>query len=198
MGDKVSSSPPAPLSDVLPQLDWLDNLLGRLMDPTYLDGLDERALPEVRSMRTECDEVEVALSFLRRVTQGQLDLVHTLIDRRSNGDDVDLAEVIEGLPSLLAGPPRLAGTGRLPTLLAPDTESVDLSAAIEAILDLAPISELADADTTRLQALSERLSGIEAQLSAYRQAMHERLDRLQQSIVDRYKSGQATIEGLLS
>ena len=49
--------------------------LSTLLDPGYLGDLPRRPLPEVRSMRTECQEVESGMSLLRRVVQGRLDIV---------------------------------------------------------------------------------------------------------------------------
>ncbi|MFP5299343.1 MAG: hypothetical protein ACLGHL_10190, partial [Actinomycetota bacterium] len=49
-------------------------LVERIMDPSYLDGLAERSMEELRSMREECREGENELSFERRLCQARIDI----------------------------------------------------------------------------------------------------------------------------
>jgi hypothetical protein len=186
------------LGATLPELGWLDGILEPLLAPGYLDGIDDRPLEDLRAMRAATDEVELTVSFLRRVAQGRLDVVHSLMDRRHDGANHDLAEVVEGLPGIMAGPPRLSGSGRFSTSVLPDTESVELSAAISAVLDVIGGAEQAEADEVMLQSAAELLGRVEVQLSARRRALHQHIDRLQTAIVERYTSGRATVDGLLS
>ncbi len=46
--------------------------------------------------------------------------------------------------------------------------------------------------------LAGRLEAIETRVSADRRALHERIDALQAELVDRHKSGRASVDGLLS
>jgi hypothetical protein len=94
---------------------WLETELERLLAPDYLEGLSQRTLEDVRAMRAECQEAETAVSYLRRMAQGRLDLVHACLDH--HGDDgVDLDSLVERLPSIIgSGPARPQGYGRLPS-----------------------------------------------------------------------------------
>ncbi|MGH9205785.1 MAG: aerial mycelium formation protein, partial [Acidimicrobiales bacterium] len=69
----------------------------RILDSTYLDGVETRALAEIRSMRTECQEAEVALSYLRRLIQGRLDIVHTYLEHSGSGGTPDLSTLVDDL-----------------------------------------------------------------------------------------------------
>ncbi len=172
--------------------------LERILTDTYLDGVSGKSLDEIRAMRSECQEAEVALSYLRRLAQGRLDIVHAYL-ARAGGDHPDIAGVVDDLPGILsAGPGRPEGPGRLPMLLAPDMELSGLTAEVDAVLDGDQVSDLADRSSEELQALVAELAAIEKRVSAERRALHERIDTLQAELVARYKSGAASVEGLLS
>ena len=51
---------------------------------------------------------------------------------------------------------------------------------------------------TALGDLSKRLEALERNVSYDRRALHVVIDRLQAEIVERYKSGRASVDGLLS
>ncbi len=177
---------------------WLDTELERLLAPGYLDGLKERTLDEVRAMRAECQEAETAVSFLRRLAQGRLDLVHACLDR---GDGVrgDLDSIVERLPSIIgSGPPRPAGYGRLPSQMSPDLDKTDLTEEIDAVIDAERIADMPAMSEQELHELGDRLTAIENRISDQRRALHERIDKLQAEIVSRYKTGEASVDGLLA
>lgn len=179
----------------------LDLELERLFAPDYLNDLPGRSLDELRAMRAECQHAETAVSYLRRVAQGRLDIVHGILDRIGSGD-ADLASVVENLSTIIGGgPPRPAGYGRLPSQMSPDMEAVetgDLTDEIDAVIDPGRIGELPGMDESQLRAIADRLTEIEARISQERRALHERIDTVQAEIVARYKSGQASPDGLLA
>ncbi|HXX90515.1 MAG TPA: hypothetical protein VEI83_09870 [Acidimicrobiales bacterium] len=180
---------------------WLDSELERLFAPEYLQGIGERPLEEVRAMRDECQDAETAVSYLRRVAQGRLDIVHVYLHNSGEADDdtADLTKLVERLPDIMgAGPPRPPGPGRLPASMGPDMAHGDLTAPIDAVLDGERIGELPSMTRQQLQDIADRLGDIEASISDNRRALHERIDKLQAEIVDRYKRGEATVDGLLT
>lgn len=180
---------------------WLPDELERLFAPGYLDDLQGRTLDQLRAMRAECQRAETAVSYLRRVAQGRLDIVHGLLDRVGS-DSSGLAGLVEDLPAIIGGgPPRPAGFGRLPSQMSPDMESVeadDLTEEIDAVVDPGRIGELPGMDPAELRAIGERLTEIETRISQQRRSLHERIDTVQAEIVSRYKSGQASPDGLLA
>ncbi len=176
----------------------LDEELDRLLAPDYLGGVNERTLQDLRAMRAECQEAETAVSYLRRIAQGRLDVVHVYLDGAADGA-TDLDSIVEHLPSIIgSGPPRPAGFGRLPSQMSPDMESEDLTAGIDAVLDAEGIGKLPTMSEAELRSAADRLTEIETRVSSQRRALHERIDTLQAEIVSRYKTGEASVEGLLS
>jgi hypothetical protein len=172
--------------------------LDRILDSTYLDDIGARSLADIRSMRTECQEAEVALSYFRRLIQGRLDIVHTYLEHPGSDALRDLGALVNDLPSILsAGPGRPSGPGHLPQLLSPDTEE-DLTEELDAVLGADQIGNLADLDIDQLNSIAGQLEAIEARVSTERRALHERIDALQAELVDRHKSGRASVDGLLS
>src|SRR5579864_8656870 len=178
---------------------WLDTELERIFAPEYLDGLSERSLEDVRAMRAECQEAETAVSYLRRVAQGRLDLIHACLDQDGGSESGDLDALVARLPSIIgSGPPRPSGPGRLPSQMLPDMNRDDLTHEIDAILDADRIGELPEMGEADLRALAQQLTELEARISDERRALHERIDKLQAEIVSRYKTGEASVDGLLA
>jgi hypothetical protein len=176
-----------------------DKELERLFASDYLEGLDTRSLDDVRSMRAECQEAETIVSYLRRVVQGRLDVVHSFLDHHNTGQSVgDLDALVDDLSSVIgSGPARPSGNGRLPSQMSPDMEKVDLTREIDEVLDAEEIGKLPTMSAGELQAIAERLTVIEKRISDQRRMLHERIDALQAQIVSRYKTGEATVDGLL-
>ena len=183
-----------------PGVTSLDKELARLFAPDYLDAVDKRSIEEVRAMRADCQEAETVLSYVRRVAQGRLDIVHSFLDHRDTGQSVgDLAGAVEDLPSIIgSGPARPSGYGRLPSQMSPDMESVDLTREIDEVLDADGIGKLPTMTEGDLRDIAARLTIIEARVSDERKTLHERIDALQAEIVSRYKTGKATVDGLMS
>ena len=63
------------------------------------------------------------------------------------------------------------------------------------LLDVVPASAGAQAE---LAELVEQLRDLENRVSTERRGLHERIDTLQAELVARHKSGQASVDGLLS
>lgn len=179
----------------------LQDELDRLFAPDYLQGLNDRSLEELRAMRTELNRAETAVSYLRRVAQGRIDVVQSILGGAA-AKDGDLTGVVEDLASIIGGgPPRPSGPGRLPAQLAPDMETVDdeeLTAELDVVLGPGHLAELATMDPARLRSISEELVALETRISAQRKALHERIDAVQGEIVSRYKSGDVSPDGLLT
>jgi len=173
--------------------------LSRLLAPTYLAEVDALSLDDIRRMRTECQEAEAALSYLRRLIQGRLDIVHAYLERPAGSDAPDLSSLIDNLAGILAGPGRPSGPGRNPVLHSPDTDDMaGLTTELDAILGADEIGRLGDLTEDRLRELADRLRDLEQRVSGERRGLHERIDSLQAELVERHKSGRASVDGLLS
>jgi hypothetical protein len=173
------------------------NATDRLLDPDLLDGLATRPIDEVRTLRAECVDVETGLSYLRRMVQGPLDIVHREQARRTSGAEGDLATIVDELPDLLAEHTRTAGVGRLSQTLEPTALDPALEAELNALVGggrVATVTEMSDAD---LEELAAGLTAFERKVSEQRHAFFERIDALQAELTRRYRTGEASVESLL-
>ena len=173
--------------------------LSRLLAPTYLDDVEGLSLDDIRRRRTECQEAEGALSYLRRLIQGRMDIVHAYMERPEGSDAPDLSSVVDNLAGIMAGPGRPAGPGRNPIFHSPDTDDMEaMTTELDAILGAGDIGRLATMDSEQLNDLAGRLRQLENRVSGERRGLHERIDTLQAELVERHKSGRASVDGLLS
>ena len=168
----------------------------RLLAPGYLDGLTERSMVEVRASRDELEEAETAVSYLRRLVQGRLDLVLAEQRRRGGGDDANT--LVEDLPSILAEGGRAAGPGRLPRYVDPGDSATAFAGELDSVAPPGEMSDLGSCSDAQLESLVERLRQFERGVSDQRRALHERLDQVHEEIVRRYRSGEANVDTLLT
>lgn len=173
--------------------------LDRITSPDYTDGLNDKNLEQLRGMRTESDQLENALSYVRRILQGRLDIVGGELTRRRDGaDPAAIDDIIERIPETLAEHSRGTGLPRPPQDMAP-------SELCDAILDelsadhaLGPIPPLPDMSDDDLSAAVGGLTAAEEQVSGSRRQLHGVIDSLQDEIIRRYKTGEASVESLLT
>jgi hypothetical protein len=235
----------------------------KLLAPALVDGLGDVELAELRGRRDACKRVEDMVSYLRRVVQGQIDLVEAEVAQRaaggSRGDVTALVENLAGIlsgpapapapapgagagpgPDAGAGPGDASGTaprtsagdprdgGRAgdslataqhrpvgavhnmsalaemfeePSDLTPDEIAAALSPELAETLfpgGSLPGANLGSFTDAELVTLGEALRRQEHDLSEQRHTLHERIDLLQATIVDRYKSGAADVDSLLA
>jgi hypothetical protein len=175
--------------------------LERILADDYAAGLSDLPMDEVRSRRAECQEVELGLSYARRIVQGRLDIIHAELERRSEGggrsDPSDLVDRLkEG--EMLGDQGRPAGNGRLPTLMAPDVESDEFSSEIDAIAHPDSLANLPELGDEVVRKLADELTELERSLSERRRRVFDRIDAFQAEIVNRYKTGSANPDELLA
>lgn len=172
--------------------------LSRVLEPEYAADVASLSTDEIRIRRKECAEVETALSYVRRLAQGHLDILVADLQRRAVGDaSPEVGEMVDQLSEILsAGPARSPGAGRLPTIMAPDLdeEMIGELEATLADLTIGDLSKLSDAEAI---ALGERIRDFERRVSRDRRALHERMAIFEADIVRRYKQGEATVDTLL-
>lgn len=178
-----------------------DSRLARVLDPAFVADLASLPMAELRSRRAEGDGLEAAVSMLRRLAQGRLDIVAAEQRRRReggehvrSGDDLveDLSAILADKGGRATGP----GSGRLPRVMAPAADELDTS-GLDAIAPPSVMGGIGELAEPELAALVDRLSAYEAEVSARRQALFGVVDALQGEITRRYKTGEATVETLL-
>jgi hypothetical protein len=163
----------------------------------YLDDLPSKSIDDVRAMRSECVDVETGLSYLRRMVQGPLDIVHREQAHRESGVDGDLSSLVDELAEVLADGTRSGGVGRLPQTLEPTMVDADLQADLDALLADGKITGITAMSDAELAGLADALQDIERRVSQRRRAFHVRIDALQAELTRRYQTGEASVESLL-
>lgn len=166
--------------------------LDRVLDPAFLDGLEQLSTDEVRTMRTDSSEEEALLSYERRVIHGRLAILRAEADRRAGRRT---GSIVDMLPEIL-GDERGTSRGSFPgqdphiTFDRPNRWTTKL------ISDdtLVNLGSLSDDDLKDSAADLERA---EREVSETRARLFTVLDRLNAEIARRYKSGEATPGDLL-
>ncbi len=158
--------------------------IDQVQSPEFTSGLGDLSLDELRSRRRICADLDVELSYQRRLLQGRLDLL-TFEGRRRAGEEQ--RSLLEALPEVLAS--WAAGDPGLPERNAPvqipDLPVQGRRAVDQALADdfLARLPEMSDAD---LAAVQQRLAEAEAEISRQRRAVFEASDCIQAELVRRY------------
>lgn len=161
----------------------------RLTDPAYVSALDARSLDELRDMKLECNEIENALSYLRRLAQARIEILKAESERRARGGSVE--DLVKDLPRILSeesGRSTFTDT-RVPQpdatieLHWPDGRETLVQDTTLANLPVLPDEEL----TSTLASLGD----FENELSGLRRDMHGVIDALEQEIAARQVAGTA-------
>jgi anti-sigma-K factor RsiG len=170
-----------------------------ILSPDYVDGLETLPIADVRSRRDECQEAADELSYLRRMVQGRLDIVHADLQRRAGGEPGDLHDLVEQLKrgEIIADGTRSSGLGRLPHNLDPADLDGWIARELDLVIDANRMSTLPDLDEHGVREMADQLTELERRVSEQRGKLHDRANTLQEEIVRRYKSGEATVDSLL-
>ena len=163
----------------------------RLLEPAYAEGLDSRALDELRTMHADCAEAELALSYFRRLAQARMEILEAERARRERGGSVE--ELVADLPRILSaesGRSTIATTRGAP---ATDPPTIELhwpdqreNLVVDTTLANLPVLSLDE-----LTATIEALHDFERELSDLRTQMHHVIDLIDRVIVDRRVTGTA-------
>jgi hypothetical protein len=175
--------------------------LDAILAPDYLEGLTGITIEDLRARRAECDGIDTSLSYARRLLQGRLDIVLAELKHRRDGTASNLQSLVEELPEILSEKVRAGGNGRLTVFLAPGSEmefDPALVVRIDAVADDRRLSNLPSASVDEVESLVDELSSLETEISAQRSALHDRMNALQEELVRRYRSGEASVDSLLT
>ena len=175
----------------------MEDRLAACLDPAYVAGLESLPMEELRARRAECQELEVGLSYARRLTQGRLDIAGAELRRRTEGGDpIDLHSLVAQLPDILSDRIHAPGFGRLPTFMAPG-KAADFTGELDAVASARILGRLEELGDDEVRRLVDELHELEQSISARRRALHESIDRFQAEITRRYRTGEASVESLL-
>lgn len=160
--------------------------ISHIADPEYLAGLSQLSIDELRSKRCECSDLENALSYVRRLAQGRLDLLVAETQQRGSGNGGDLADLVDRLPDLLSEGVRGPGSGRVSQELEPPDHLVaPLVGDLDAVVGLSVVAALAELGDDELSAAVIALRRFEDTMSAARHNLHDTIDLLNTDLVRR-------------
>jgi hypothetical protein len=171
--------------------------LDRVLDPSYLQGLDAWTIEEVRARRSEAQILEDAASFLRRLLQARLDIIGSELAGRAAGVPADLIGIVEQLPRILSDSGQPYVGGRLMTGDLGEAQATWAMAKADEAFGEADIGDVPELPQAELVLIHDRLHQLEQAISAERRTLHDVIDRLQAELVRRYRSGEASVESLL-
>jgi hypothetical protein len=170
--------------------------IDRILAPDFLDRLNEVSLEELRGMRTDAEQEETDLSYLRRLLQGRLDILRAEVARRAGGEDSP--SLIDRLPGILADdgvPSAPHGMGRHVTT---EPSRADMHRRhVEALVADVDLSNPAGHDDASLARVLEILEREEATVSGNRRAVQSVMDSCTAEIARRYRDGDADVADLL-
>ena len=153
----------------------------------------ELSVEQLRAERSSLQASEDAVSFVRRVVQGRLDLARDERTRRSeNRPSVDVTTDL----AALFGQEHGGGSSRPPRDTAVPLDH-PLVKELDALCDEVGFGALAALDVDSLDAAIDRLGEFERKCSNERRSLFDQIDALTKELVDRYKSGGASVDSLL-
>jgi hypothetical protein len=152
----------------------------------------------LRQRRNDLQATEQALSYVRRLVQGRLDILLDERQHRVEGTGGrDAAALVADLPKILSEHVTGGGRGALPEVSLPPGDLDEVVDQVDHIINADRLGSVSDLSAEDLDAVVDALADLERRVSQHRRALHGAIDALQEEIVRRYKSGEASVDALL-
>ena len=85
----------------------------------------------------------------------------------------------------------------MPSLTLPSGEFDDVLTEVDRIIDAARLGSIGKLSDAELSEAADALTELEHRVSRHRRTLHTAIDTLQEEIIRRYKSGEASVDALL-
>lgn len=155
-----------------------------------LAGMDVQA---IRAERASLQSTEDAVSYVRRLAQGRIDIARDEQRRRSeNRESVNVERDL----AALFGQEHGGGSSRPPRETSVPVEH-ELVRELESLCVEAGFGSLPTLDDASIEDAIDRLVAFESRCSAERRRLFDRIDALTKELVNRYKDGGASVDSLL-
>ena len=148
--------------------------IDRVLDPSFIEGLEDAALETLREKRDETAEEEAILSYERSLIHSRLRLLKAEQERRASGGPT--SSIIDRLPEILADQ-NVQHRGAFPSLEAPEL-SDQPRRRVEKLVTDDTLARLPDLDESEITATMNALDAAEREVSESRKAVHVVLDRI--------------------
>lgn len=165
-----------------------------ILDLAWLEGVRSTPIAQLRARRDECRELEVELSYSRRLLQGKIDILNSELEKRSVGGPSDVEELVDRLPSILAAEAR-RGSDRLLSLELPANAGKHRRHRERLGTSL---SHIASSSDEQLRAMIDELVEVERLVSEDRRKAQQIVDTVNAELVRRYRDGEEDPAALLS
>ena len=161
-------------------------------DPGPLDAL---STDQLRARRNDLQEAELTLSYVRRLVQVRLDILLNEREHRAGGAGArDAAALVAELPKILLEHEPGTARGSFPGVAGPPAAVEEVVAELDRVFDVATLDALPD---DALAAAAVRVAETERRVSSRRRTLHASIDAVQEEMLRRYKSGEASVDSLL-
>jgi hypothetical protein len=149
-------------------------------------------LTELRALRRESQQEEADLSYVRRLLQGRIDILHAERGRRAAPE----SPLLDRLPQILTDGPSRSRSARHVTLGTPHGEEYRKLA--EDMLSEVGLSDLESRTDGELFDALGRFVDCEQQVSRRRHQVQRTADDCSAEIARRYRAGEALVDDLLA
>ncbi len=171
--------------------------IDQVLDPEFIEAIEQVPLDELRRRRSTCDELDGELSYYRRLLHGRMDLLSFEMRRRSGEESRSL---LEALPDILAdgdgeGSPYFMVPKSLP-VEPPDTPD-EGRRSIDRVLGDDFLAHLTEIEDEELRSIQLTLTDAERRVSDQRRSVYEVLEILTREVARRYRDGLASVTELL-
>ncbi len=163
--------------------------IDRIREPSFVEGLPEMELDELRARRDDCLAEREYLSLLRRLLQGRAEILRAELDAR--GTDGAKAPLVERLTAILAGDEHPTSRGEVVRISIPEEEMLLARRRVERLVSDAAISDPGVLDDEALAEAIDALATEEREVSTARREVMDALDILQEELKRRYKDDPA-------
>jgi len=154
----------------------------RIVDPGFLDGLEDLSTDEIRAKRDEARAELESLSYLRRHIQSWQDMLQA--ERSDRGKPGNFHQP---LAEVLSGHGQVASRGEDVRLQPPEEDIAAAEALVDEMLGAAAFARLKDLDEESLDSGIQTLDAEEHRVSADWAAVIRVHDRLQEELKRRYR-----------
>jgi hypothetical protein len=160
--------------------------IDRIQDPSFVEGLSELSLEDVRQRRDECLAEREYLSLLRRLLQGRAEILQAELDARGSGERT--GPLVERLSSILSDDEHaVTSRGEAVRVSIPEEEMLLARRRVERLAGDPSISDPTSLDDAQLAEAIESLVREEEGVSKARAEVIGALDTLQDELKRRYK-----------
>ena len=159
--------------------------IDKIREPSFVDGLADMSLDDVRARRDDCLAEREYLSLLRRLLQGRAEILKAEAESRAGGDSTPL---VDRLSQILADDDHpVTSRGEAVRVAVPEEEMLLARRRVERLAADSKLSDPSALNDEELGAAIEALATEEQGISDARREVIGVLDQLQDELKRRYK-----------